>query len=419
MLIRSQRIVNVGLLIIGLGLGQGSIFAVQTWLIAEGRFELLSLFATHYSLAMFGIILVDGGSSAIIARNLVQLTNGCGGTNEFWRIVNETMVFRLIVALLVAAGAAVYALGFANDDFSRFYVMFGLPGLFLWVGNPVGLFDGLKLSGISGVIGSVAYVTSAVALAVAPDGAPDIAGSIMGGAFSLGYLLTVAAQWAVLRHQGWALRFRAVTAAGFVRSFKDGSALLFQLVPGQLILRVQLVLSTIYLGAETTALFAYVKQIIAMSTMIIAIVLRVDFPRLVERISQSKESHVRIVLKTQRMTLYCAVALTAGWIIVSLLGFMVPQYRISAASMALMMFSPSILTISLSLMMMQGLVALGAYGSVARAAGISVLFGIAVSCLLVTTLDLYAFLLGEVVFHLVGLILMYRDMRRVGSRLGG
>ena len=303
---------NIGLLIAGLGLGQGTIFAVQTWLVAKGQFELLSLFATHYSLAMFGIIVVDGGSSAIIARNFVQLSSGHGTTDAFWRMVSETMAVRLLVALLVGIGAAIYALGFAQSDFSRCYVLFALPGLLLWAGNAVGLLDGLKLSGISGITSAAAYAACAIGLAFAPDASPDIAGSILGGAFSVGYLLTVAAQWAVLRGYGWAPRFRKVTAAGLSRSFKDGSALLFQLVPGQIILRIQLVLGTIYLGVETTALFAYVKQIIAMSTMIIAIVLRVEFPRLVEILSRPIEQRFLVVLKAQMMTLYCAVGLTGS-----------------------------------------------------------------------------------------------------------
>src|SRR6202043_1761158 len=107
---------------------------------------------------------------------------------DFWRTVSETMAVRLLVALLVGIGAAIYALGFGQSDFSRCYVLFALPGLLLWAGNAVGLLDGLKLSGISGITGSAAYAACAIGLAIAPDASPDIAGSILGGAFSIGYL---------------------------------------------------------------------------------------------------------------------------------------------------------------------------------------------------------------------------------------
>jgi O-antigen/teichoic acid export membrane protein len=412
---RWPRIMNIGLLIAGLGLGQGTIFAVQTWLVTKGSFELLSMFATHYSLAIFGIILVDGGSSAIITRHLARLSGGHEDTEDFWRTVGSTMAFRLLVAVLVSTCAATYVACVPNDGFSRFYVLFGVPGLLLWAGNGVGLLDGLKLSGLSGITGSAAYAASAVGLALAPDASPEIAGSILGGAFTIGYLVTVAAQWAVLRSYGWAPRFRRVTLAGFRRSCRDGIAMVIQAVPGQIILRVQLVLSMTYLGAETTALFAYVKQLIAMASMIIAIILRVEFPGFVQILSRSKERSLRLVLTGQRMALYCAFALTIGGAIVSALGLMIPQHRISAAAMTLLTFSPSILTISLTLMMVQALVALGAYGAVARGTAIGAALGAVFSALFVRILDIYALLFGEMVFHLACLLLMYKDMRRSNS----
>jgi O-antigen/teichoic acid export membrane protein len=404
------QIINIGLLIVGMGIGQGAIFAVQTWLLAKGQFELLSSFATHYSFAILGIILTDGGTSTLLARELVRLSDGRGTTDDFWRTFSETIAFRLSVASLIGLAAATYAFGFASDGFSRTYVLSAVPGLLFWAGNAVGLLDGLKRSGLSGMTGSLAYMASAVGLTFARDVTPEMAGSILGIAFSGGYLLVVIAQWAVLRRYGWVPQLQNVTQAGLIRSFKDGGALLFQLVPGQITFRVQLVLSATYLGTETTALFAYVKQIITALTMIIAVVLRVDFPGLVQTVSRSR-SIARIV-EAQRGTLYCAIAFTVGAMAVSLLAFVMPPNRLSIASNMLLLFSPTILTTSFSLMMMQAMTALGAYASVARTTGIGAAVGIAVSCSLVTTTGWYAFLAGELTFHLIGLSLLYKDMLR-------
>ncbi|MGG6546662.1 UNVERIFIED_CONTAM: hypothetical protein NY100_14755, partial [Prevotella sp. 15_C9] len=62
------------MLIAGLGLGQGSIFVVQTVLVAAGKYELLAEFGTHYSFAIFGIILVDSGASTTLARVVARLS---------------------------------------------------------------------------------------------------------------------------------------------------------------------------------------------------------------------------------------------------------------------------------------------------------------------------------------------------------
>lgn len=407
------HIINIGLLIAGLGVGQGAIFAVQTWLVARGKFELLSWFGTHYSYAILGIILTDSGASTILAREMARLSAGNGTADEFWRIFCETAAFRLLMAAVLGVVAAVYAMTAASDGFSRSYLLCALPGLLFWAGNAGGLLDGLKLTGISGIIGSLAYAASALGLALASSASPEMAGSILGSAFSGGYLLTVLAQWTVLRRYGWEPRIEKVTAAGLLLAFKNGGAMLFQLLPGQIILRAQLTLSAVYLGPETTAVFTYVRQIVTALNMVLGIVLRVDFPGLVQKVTRTKRQSLRGILEAQKTTLYCAVAFTAGAIIVSSLSFMMPQSRFSAAAKTLLTFSPTIFTSSFSLMMIQAMVALGAYAAVARISTISAAVGIAVSCLLVTTVDLYALVAGELVTHLIVFVLMYNDMLRL------
>lgn len=401
------------LLIAGLGAGQGAIFAVQTWLVASGRYELLSWFGTHYSFAILGIILTDGGASTILAREMSRLSSGHGTSEQLWQIFCETVAFRLVIAALVSIAAAIHAVSFASDDFSRSYLLFALPGWLLWAANAGGLLDGLKLTGISGMIGSLAYTSSAIGLALAPNASPAMAGSILGGAFSAGYLLTVLAQWTVLGCYGWKLQLKKVTARGLFLAFRNGSAMLSQLLPGQIISRVQLALSAAYLGPETTALFTYVKQIVTAVTMMIAVVLRVDFPGLVQKISRTKERRFQGILDAQKTTLYCSIAFTAGVIIVSLLSFEMPQSRFSAASSVLLAFSPTILTMSFSLMMIQAMVALGAYTPVAKITAIAAAASIAASCFLVTSLGLYAFVAAELIFHLLAIALAYHDLMRL------
>src|SRR5262249_32808331 len=101
---RWPRVMNVALLIAGLGLGQGSIFAVQTLLVARGEYELLAAFGTHYSFALLGIILVDMGASTILARTVAHLSGERASRDEVWLIFCETCVIRLLAASLIGAG---------------------------------------------------------------------------------------------------------------------------------------------------------------------------------------------------------------------------------------------------------------------------------------------------------------------------
>lgn len=407
------QIVNIGLLIAGLGLGQGSIFIVQTALVATGDYELLAAFGTHYSFAIFGIILVDAGASTTLARVVARLSAEPKPRDEVWRMFCETSLVRLLTASLIGAAAVAYAVGFSSDGFSRWYVALALPGLLLWAVNGVGLLDGLRLSGISGITGAAAYIVTAAGLILAKHRSPEAAGAILGGAFSIGYLLTLCAQWIVLGRKGWSPRLRKITHAGLARSVKDGGALSFQLVPGQINMRVQLVLSTVYLGAETTALFIYAKQIVTASTQIIAFVLRVEFPGLVEKLAAPGKQNLGSILGAQRMALYCAVVFTVGVTGISGIAAAVPDFSLHRAAVIIASFTPTILTLSVSLMMIQALAALGAYAAIARTLAISSMLGMLASYVLVSTLDVYAFVLGEVAFHLAGIYLVCRYLRRL------
>jgi hypothetical protein len=218
------------------------------------------------------------------------------------------------------------------------------------------------------------------------------------------------AQWMVLVRKGWIPKAQRITGAGLKRSLKDSGALLSLVLPGQINMRVQLVLSTAYLGAETTALFIYAKQVVTAFTQVIAFVLRVDFPGLVEKVAGARGS-VRAILDAQKTTLVCAVVFTLGAAVVSGFAAMVPDFSLHRAATSVVAFTPTILTLSLALMMIQGLAAMGAYTVIATTFTISLAIGIIVSCILVTTLNVYAFVLGEMTFHLAAFYLVYRNIR--------
>jgi len=409
---RWRRLANVGLLIGGYVLGQGTIFAVQTWLVARGEYWLLSSFGTNFSFAMLSIFMIDAGSTTTLAR---QIAGGASERtdNEFWSFFWATVVVRAAIAATVGGAALVYALAVSSDPFSRYYLLSMLPGLAVWTGNAVGILDGLKLSGLSGVTGSIAFATSALGLAFAPSIPPETAGAILGAAFSIGYVLTVAAQWAALARLGTYLRLHRPTGEGIRLAFKDGLALLSQLVPGQLILRFQLVLSTVYLGTENTALFVYIKQTVVAMTMVVGFILRVEFPGLVQRMMREKEHSLRSIFGAQKSAIATAIVLAAGTLIVCLMAPLVPQYNVSRAAELLMAYAPSIITISAMSIMMQAAAAVGNYISGARVIAISTLVGALVSYMAIAPFGIYGLLIGELTLHLFAVALLYFNLRSV------
>ena len=410
---RLPQFVNIALLVVGLGLGQGSIFVVQTVLVAAGEYELLAAFGTHYSFAILGIILVDAGAGTTLARVVARLSADRKPSDEIWRSFCETTAIRLVIAALIGTAAITYVCGFASDAFTRWYVPLALPGLLLWAVNGVGLLDGLRLSGISGITGSAAYVVTAIGLALSTQQPTGTAGAILGGAFSIGYLVTVAAQWTVLGRKGWLPRLQRITQKGLEKSFGDSCALLFLYVPGQITMRLQLVLSAAYLGSETTALFVYAKQIMMASTQIIWFVLRTEFPGLIERLTVQERQDLGTILGAQKLSLYVAVALAVGATAVAGIAAAVPDFGLHRAATIIAAFAPTMLTMSLSLMVTQALAARGAYTAIAGAIAISSAVGMFVSYVLVSTMGVYAFVLGEATFNLASFYIAYRYLQRL------
>lgn len=409
-----RRFINIGLLVSALGLGQGAIFLAQTWLLALGEFELLSAFGTHYSFAMLSILLIDAGATTTLARQVACRTHE--DQREIWQRFWETSAWRALLAALVGSAAAVYAWQVAPDAFSRSYVLFALPGALVWACNPAGLLDGLRMSGISGITGAFAYASSAGALVFARGAAPELAGAALGAAFSLGYGVTVAAQWMALRGVGWLPQSPKLTRAGLARALKDSLALLFQLLPGQTMVRVQLLLSAAYLGAETTAIYIYVKQVIIAATLFIGVLLRVDFPELVQKMSRLDRLTVVDVFGAQKATLACAALLTVGGFIVCGAALLAPSFTFSRVASTLVVFVPTILTTSSLLMMAQAAAAFGMYWAVATMIAVGVACGLGVSFLLIDMAKIYALLIGELASHAISFGLLYWCMRRSRDR---
>jgi hypothetical protein len=412
-----SRIFNVGLLVGGFGLGQGSIFVAQTWLVAQGELVLLAEFGTHFMVATLGTLFVDAGAITLLARHVAHLPGGQVSKADISRFFWETSLFRLILATFTILGGAAYALT-SSDEFSRSYMLSAAPGFLLWAANGAGMLDGLKLSGVSGVTGSITYVASALALALAEHASPAAAGAILGGAFSAGNLATVAIQWAVLGRHGLRPQSPTLTRSGFARAAKDGFAMLGGMLPGQLYFRFQLLLSTTLLGAAPTALLLYARQIISGITQVIGFVLRVEFPGLVQVCARTDKLGFATIFGAQKTAAFLALGLTTAVLGAGFFMTFAQQENFSKVGLLMIAFSPTILTISTMWIVAQALAALSRYTALAVILTVFHVIGMVVSYLTVTRYGVYAFVIGDLAAHATGLLLLCLFLRDQAQRAG-
>lgn len=396
-----RRLVNLGMLIGGFGLGQGSIFLIQTWLVTTGDTELLALFGTHFSFAILGIVAVEAGSLTILSAQIARELHGGGARAGIWRVYWETTVFRLTIAcLLTAAGVTAWA-WWPLPEFSRNYLAWSLPALLLWAFNAAGFLDGLQKSGVSGLTGSIAYVASALALAFAQTLEAGDAGALTGAAFSIGYLLTIVAQFAALAASGWRPEWSKPSTTGIRAAFVEEGAMLAGLLPGQLYFRAQLAIAAFALGHNATAVLVYAKQIVGAASQIAGFARRVEFPRLVRAVVGDPSLGVVATLGMQRSSLAIAAAfavLTASAALVVMnvaSGFAVEAWSFLA------MFCVTIVTESVSQALVQGLFARSRYHLTAIARIVAVALAVVFGYVFVGMFGVRVFVLSDLLSHAI------------------
>lgn len=396
-----RRLVNLGMLIGGFGLGQGSIFLVQTWLVATGNTELLALFGTHFSFAILGIVAVEAGSLTILSAQIARQLHAGGPKSDVWRTYWETTVFRLTVALLLVVAGVLAFTFWPLPDFSRAYLVWSLPGLLLWGFNAAGFLDGLQRSGVSGITGSIAYVASALALFLAHDLPPAQAGLWTGAAFSIGYALTIAAQFVALGLSGWRPAWVAPSSAGIKQAFIEEGSMLAGLLPGQLYFRAQLAIAALFLGHSATAVLVYAKQIVGAASQIAGFARRVEFPRLVQAVASNPALGTSATFRIQRSSLAIAAAFAVMILAAALTVMAMAQGFAVEAWSFLAVFCVTVLSESVGQALVQGLFARSRYHAAAVARILAVAFAVVFGYLFVGIFGVRVFVLSDLLSHAI------------------
>ncbi|MDB5525643.1 MAG: putative permease protein [Rhizobium sp.] len=406
------------MLIGGFGIGQGSIFLAQTYLVVTGRTELLAQFGIHFSFAMLGIIAVEAGSLTILSAQIARLLVSQGNERDLWRVYWETTVYRLTVAIVLIAGLVVFHSIVDLPDFSANYLIGMLPALLIWAFNGAGFLDGLQKSGISGITGSIAYVASAIGLVVSLNAIPATAGLLTGGALSIGYALTVFIQFSALGLLGWRPRCERPTSAGIRKAFIEETSMLAGLAPGQLYFRAQLAIASIFLGATATAMLVYAKQIVGAASQISGFARRIEFPRMVQAVAADPAIGIAPLVGIQKISFAIAAAMTGSIFVASLVIMSIFDGFTEQAWAFLAIFCVTILTEAVGQSLVQAMFARNLFHSAAVARIIAVIVAIGFAYVFARYAGSHVFILSDLVSHAIVISLSYFWLKRNLARHG-
>lgn len=305
-----SKLANLALLVGGYGVGQGSIFLVQTWLIATGRLDLVAFLGLHLTTATLGLIVVDAGATTILARHVARIEEEQCSSDEVWLWYSSITVIRLAVASLIAGVILLMSRSAIFPPATVHFALASLPAFFIWAFNFAGVLDGRRKSGLSGATAALPNLVSVGALLlVSETGGADL-GYCVGAALSIGQLCAVLLQLAFVTASGQRPALISPSGSDLKEAAVDGLAFLAATLPGQIYFRFQLQLSNAMLGTEATAFFMYIKQLFVAVAQLIGFIRRIEFPSLVVTLKRDTRFPLKLMLTSQKTGTIVALGLT-------------------------------------------------------------------------------------------------------------
>lgn len=296
-----EKYLNLTLLALGFGLGQGSLFLANTYLYWSGHYQLVADFGSANALVTLVIFVGDWGGTTYLAAASVSSDEDKSADRKYGAL----SVFRIILAIAYVAVLVLIWRG--KGGLLTSYLVASAPGIVAQALSPVGLLDGRARSGLAGLSQALPFVAVAIVMPFCTPLKPDTAGSILGAITTLSSVVCIALQVRLARvklaefRQGFDLR-RIVTVA------VEATPYMLTPLPGHILFRGQIYLANAYLPEATLALFIYARQIIGVGYQAAGFYLRVDLRDFALWLLKARPSALQVL--TQAGAVRLALALT-------------------------------------------------------------------------------------------------------------
>lgn len=285
------KYLNLGLLVLGFGLGQGSLFLANTYLYWSGHYQLVAEFGAANALLTFAYFIVDWGGLVYLAKESVMTREGQRPVATSYLALS---LVRLAVALMFCLGLFAFWVHEA-PAFLREYGMFAGLGLLAYAFNASGLLDGHSKAGVSGLTQALPIVAAAITLPICIALNLAAAGRVLGVAYALGMAGAIGLQLRVARID-WGAAYASLTWRTMQAVGRESAPYMLTPLPGHALFRAQVVLATIYLPQQLVALFIYARQIVGVGYQGLGFYLRVDLKDFAEHLITAAPGPVRILL---------------------------------------------------------------------------------------------------------------------------
>lgn len=279
----------------GFLIGQGSMFIVQSYLVAIGEFEQVAVIGIALGLLSLVQWASDGGGVFLLSR--LEGKEGFG-----WRLPNffiARFIFSICFYVLLKSGLYFFQLNIAVQQALCF-----MPVIILfWSFNLTGLIDKLDKNKLAGPFSGLNwFLCSLVVLLFSKD---NYFGFYLGGAFSIGLLVTVVLQFFLLRND---LKVKIKVSISRVKE-SLGSILGYNLayLSAQSYARFIPILIDSSLNSSVSGMYVYAKNVSNTVGQLVQFIRRIEFPRVLKLVKQSSFDVVDI-FKVQKFSFFAVLS---------------------------------------------------------------------------------------------------------------
>jgi hypothetical protein len=282
------------LILSGFLLGQGSMFAVQTYLVINQQFEKIAEIGISLAILSLFQWIADGGGVYYLSKIQKTATNNLD--------IKDFVVARLVFSILfsVLTLPVIYSFDFLSV-FSKEVLYFSVIASLIWSFNLTGVADARNSNKLIGPTSGLSWLFASITTLFFLD--HKLFSIYLGFSFCLGLFLTLFIQITVLKFKFNKGRFNFNI---FLEHFKSIFTYNVAYVAAQSYSRVLLVLVDFFIGSKLAGLYLYAKSFVNFAGQLIVFTRRVEFPKLVKLLNEHRFS-IFDVVRAQWFSLFVAL----------------------------------------------------------------------------------------------------------------
>ncbi len=300
-------------LTIGIILGQGSIFVLQTLLMTHRQVATTASFGFAFALLSLVQWTSDWGGQILQGRlNAKDLS-----FDHLW----EAGLAREIVTPAILACQLSFAYFYRSfDPLASAIITGGALIAPIWALNLSGFLDAHGKNDLAGPLAGFPAALAAAAGGQLLDAKMDpiFTGLTIGAAYSMGCLVCVLGQFLIAGQVAPLALPKDVSAHRVRRFLVDGAMCCLGEFPSQFYGRALLLIVSRSLGLHAAGIYVYVRQIISASAQIVLLIKRVEFFA-VRKIASIKPVHLGDVFGAQRTSLAASICIFVGSLLMHLI----------------------------------------------------------------------------------------------------